>query len=127
MALPSQKRLLNNGAKTFFYSLVSETKKRRDPRNQQEKFSWGFKKSMPQQVTEIKEFLLKARRKDARSVLIKRNGQQFFFAHATLSPLWEVFMATSLYTWKTSIKLVTIEQELVMQHATKRPVTQLAP
>jgi len=34
---------------------------------------------MPQQVTEIKEFLLKARRKDARSVLIKRNGQQSKF------------------------------------------------
>ncbi|KAJ3037579.1 60S ribosomal protein L38 [Rhizophlyctis rosea] len=34
---------------------------------------------MPKQVKEIKEFLLTARRKDAKSVKIKKNGSQYKF------------------------------------------------
>ncbi|KAI9332247.1 60S ribosomal protein L38 [Obelidium mucronatum] len=33
----------------------------------------------PKQITEIKDFLLTARRKDARSIKIKKNGNQYKF------------------------------------------------
>ncbi|KAJ3064412.1 60S ribosomal protein L38 [Podochytrium sp. JEL0797] len=35
--------------------------------------------ALPKQITEIKEFLLTARRKDAKSIKIKKNGNQYKF------------------------------------------------
>ncbi|KAJ3075679.1 60S ribosomal protein L38 [Podochytrium sp. JEL0797] len=40
---------------------------------------FGARIANPKQITEIKEFLLTARRKDAKSIKIKKNGNQYKF------------------------------------------------
>merc|ERR1712188_7530 len=53
--------------------LISRVSSRTYRSKQQQKNSISLRKKMPKQITEIKDFLLKARRTDAKAVTIKKN------------------------------------------------------